>query len=452
MRKIIYISMFLSVTFFFLRCTEVGNYLDPTDKIAPGSVSNVAVENYHGGARITYSLPPDADILGVKAVYSFDETRKDLETFSSAFRDTIELEGFPDTSERVVKLYCIDKSRNESLPVEATIQPLTPPVQLIRKTLNVKETFGGVFSSWENITQEDIGISLYMEDSTGAMVFNYAYYSNASDGKYAFRGLEGDIERKFELLVHDKWGNYSTPLDTLLTPVFEEKLEPYSEYGVLLMTQYGVDDGTCEWRGDVPRWAQNASQDWPDMFDNNIGSMFNTGNQGNLLKQWTDRQEDNFIVAPAYWILDLGRPCRISRHKFWHWTTRTLAGVAPKHFELWATNELPEGGPTKFSNRMESLAYWTGWPQVDGYNGWHEGWDLVADCWCVPPSGQTDVLKVTADEVAWAKANGFEFDIYPEFTTKPYRYLRFVVKLSWSESNSFVQVGDVEFWGREVSE
>ena len=50
---------------------------------------------------------------------------KVYEVYSSAYRDTIIVNGFPDTNEHIVNLYAIDLSKNLS-------EPLTPPVDLIR--------------------------------------------------------------------------------------------------------------------------------------------------------------------------------------------------------------------------------------------------------------------------------------------------------------------------------
>src|SRR3546814_18339362 len=51
---------------------EVINNPVENDGTVPGSVSNVSVENLHGGARITYSLPNDKDLLYVKAEFESD--------------------------------------------------------------------------------------------------------------------------------------------------------------------------------------------------------------------------------------------------------------------------------------------------------------------------------------------------------------------------------------------
>ena len=43
-----------------------------TDSIAPGTVSNVSVENLPGGAKITYDLPDEKDLAFVEANYTID--------------------------------------------------------------------------------------------------------------------------------------------------------------------------------------------------------------------------------------------------------------------------------------------------------------------------------------------------------------------------------------------
>src|SRR5690554_4086921 len=132
----------LTLVFFVaVGCTEIENWFDPTDDIPPGAVTNVLVENLHGGVRITYTLPDDDDLLGIKALYSFNEIHEG-ELFSTG--DTIEIHGFPNTLERVVRLISIDESFNESEAVEIKINPLTPPVELIRESLVVTPTFGGL--------------------------------------------------------------------------------------------------------------------------------------------------------------------------------------------------------------------------------------------------------------------------------------------------------------------
>jgi hypothetical protein len=446
MKKIVYIFIIASFISFFWKCTEEPNWEGPSDNIPPGSISNPIVKNFPGSARIIYTLPSDDDLLGVKAVYSFTDDGEINEVFSSAFRDTIELYGFPDTSERTVKLICIDKSKNESEPVEVIVNPLPPPVELIRESMIVKETFGGVYVSWENIYEENIGISLYAADSTGTMVYNYSYYTNKIKGEYAFRGFD-DKERKFKIEIHDNWDRYSMPLDTVLKPLYEAKIEPRDDDGNLLFIQYGADDGTDTWRGCVPYAEQVHGQAWHLAFDGDPGTFFST-RVGNMLSLYTGNSEDTKEVEPIYWILDLSRKCKISRHKMWFWPHfKPFGGVLPKYYELWATNDIPKG-PDDFNDKMESLAYWTAWSEVGGTDAWKNDWTKIADIACLPPSGVTEASLVTEEDRQWAKNNGFDIEIEQDLATQEFRYIRFVVTEIWEYGYGiFTQVGDCDFWG-----
>jgi hypothetical protein len=70
-------------------------------------VTNPQVENLNGGAKISYVLPADDDLFGVKAVYSLNDG-KVRESFASASRDSIILESYGTTGQYTVTLYAID--------------------------------------------------------------------------------------------------------------------------------------------------------------------------------------------------------------------------------------------------------------------------------------------------------------------------------------------------------
>ncbi len=446
MKKIIY--FLVSLMILFAGCDELKEYSYPVDDIPPGIVSNINVENLPGAARITYTLPSDNDLMGVKAVYFNTRINTDSEVFSSAFRDTIDLQGFQDTNEQIVRLITLDRSKNESQPVEVTIKPLTPPVITIGETLSANATFGGLYVSWVNESRANVGIALSADDSTGTMVHNYTYYSNAADGEYTFRGFD-DVERRFNLKVVDRWGGESEPLDIVLKPLYEEKLSPKNEFGELKWVQYGEDDGTNVWRGDIPQRANHNSNFWKNAVDANVGTMAAIAviHGGNYLGIYTNKSEELSIpVYPTYITMDFSAEYLLSRHKLWHWTTRVLTGYAPKRYEIWATRQTK---PIDTDDIMESLAYWTGWPEAGGTDAWKNDWDKIAVMEAIPPSGTTDVNLITEDDVAMAKAYGFETDIYPEFTSKPYRYIRFVLLEPWGVGSKSFQIGELEFWGQK---
>ena len=99
-----YIAYILLTVSLMWSCSEVKDWQDEKDNIPPKSVTDVVVENINGGAIITYKLPDDPDLLAVKAVYYYKKGEDLKEAYSSAFNNTISLEGFPDVNERTVQL------------------------------------------------------------------------------------------------------------------------------------------------------------------------------------------------------------------------------------------------------------------------------------------------------------------------------------------------------------
>ncbi len=63
----------------------------------------------------------------------------------------------------------------------------------------------------------------------------------------------------------------------------------------------------------------------------------------------------------------------------------------------------------------------------------------------LPFSGATMLEVSTNDDKNWAKNNGFEFDIDPNYTGQSFRYLRFVSQRTWLSVRFYM--GEIEFWG-----
>lgn len=447
MKKIILNAIVLIAAIFLLQCEEAPDWSDAADNVAPGMVTDAQVENTAGGAIITYTLPADNDLLGVKALYSFSPDGEELEAYSSAYSNTIELEGFPDTEMRTVQLIAIDKGKNESEPVSVEIQPLTPPIDLIIETTKVNATFGGLYVTWENEYRADVGIMVFAKDSVGNYNLDYTYYSNNTEGAYSFRGFDSK-KTDFKIQVRDRWENYSRAVDTTLTPLYEEQL-----YGKIdgrdIWSRFGYDDGSIYWRGDAPK--HNSNKIFQNMWDQDYtgAGFWHSGKPGNYLKIWTNDVPDAEVL-PIYFTIDLGKSCKLSRHKLWHNANITMKGNHIKEYEIWATNETPKG-VDDFDTKLESLAYWTSWEEVNGTDNWKNDWVHIATCDGIPPSGATTSTEVTEEDVAYVLENGLEYDIFPEYSDTPFRYVRFVASKNWVGA-SFVQVGEVEFWGAYVDE
>lgn len=433
-------------------CENVKEWDIPKDDIPPGKVTNVKVENIHGGAIITYTLPQEDDLLGVKATYSFREGGELYESFSSAFHDTIILTGYPDTNEHIVNLYTIDLSRNISDAVQITIKPLLPPIELIRQSLKINATFGGIHCAWENIMEENIAISLYV-DSIGEMLLHDTYFSNTTDGMYTFRGFPSR-ECNFRIEMRDRWMNYSIPFDTVLTPLYEQQITGRDELNQQLWHLWGYDNRECLSRGD--NWGTN-SHNFNVLFDGilfNAGNWYHSGDDWGMLKHHVPGWTDDSFAYPSYFSIDLGRSACYSRMKIYmRARTPLFSANIFTEFELWGTNDpkplIPENTD---EDRLTNLRYWTSWEEIGGTDEWKNDWVKLGDFKLKLPSGATLATDVITSEDEQFIRDGFNYNVDPDKTNIPCRYIRLVVKKS-----NFIggkqqknQMGEIQFFGSLV--
>lgn len=457
MKKILFLYA-VSVLFLW-SCSKIQDWADPKDSTPPGKITNVNIENLHGGVIITYKLPEDNDIMGVKATYSFKEGNE-INAFSSALRDTIELNGFPDTQERVVNLICIDESQNESEPVSVTVNPLTPPVEIIGNSLKTYVAYGGIYITWNNEYNADISISLYATDSNenGDMKLYNTIYSDDTEGSYTFRGFD-DSERKFRVQIKDRWGNYATPVETTLTPLFEEEILSRDDYNNPIWQKYGLSDGSYLWRGDA---IDGSSRSWEYMIDGAVVNMSRDWyySRKNYISNYLpDYEPADATTMPLYFTLDLGSEVSLSRHKLWmrgrnpdtsvenalKGTNRYYQQGNMKYYEIWGTKQTPKQ-KEDFSTIEESLAYWTDWPEVGGAGAWRNDWIKLADCEALPPSGATIPSQLTVDDLRYAD-EGFESEVFPEVNAEKVRYIRYVIKEVWQKGGTNIHCVELKLYG-----
>ncbi|MFA7492004.1 MAG: DUF5126 domain-containing protein [Proteiniphilum sp.] len=456
MKKTVLLTV-LSLVFLW-NCAEMPDMSSPKDSIAPGQITNTNVLNINGGVIITYSLPEDDDLLGVKAIYQLKEDGEELQMFSSAYRDTIEINGFPDTKERSVSLFCIDKSYNESNSVEVKIKPLTPPIELIRESLQVNPSFGGIFSSWKNEYKENIAVTLLVEDSLGFMIPDDTHYSATEKGEFSFRGFE-PIETHFRIEMRDRWGNFSEPLDFTITPFYEEEILPFDPAHPLTPLwdiAYGAFDGTRAWRGDflslyVPGWNNiwsGARHTWGIIVDGKAvvtSNMWGTFYKPRLSHYFPDANEDLTYFHPTYFIFDLKNKIIPSRFKFWPYT---MGETFPNKIEVWGTNDTPKGGPGDFETMTESLNYWTEWnapPYVEGTDAWKDDWIKLGDIQVRPtPSGAYHDSDLTPEDIE-RRNRGYEIEVYPDVIGTVVRYLRFIYI---DVSHEQCYTAEIKIWGQ----
>jgi hypothetical protein len=474
--KRIYVFMFtLIMASLLTNCHEVEEWWkEPTDGIPPGKVTVVNTLRLSGGAKIVIGRPSDTDLLGVKALYTKSTahannvTQTDIETFVSAFTDTIALEGFGDTTVYEVTLIAVDKSLNESESVKTTIQPLPNIIESIKESIKVYDNFGGLYVTWENPTREDIALALSVYDSAAGLYDLAApleYSKNSKFGK-TIKGLEMSVAKQYRLEILDRWKNYSSPFDVIGNPLVENTIPSKDEYGEYIWSRYqSADDGSENWkyRGEVgnytPLW-EGMDNSWENTLGWDCGldaGNFNPGSNAGRMD----------MEYPMYYIMDMGRTASYSTYIF-HQRKRDPLGSAdfPVEFEIWGTL-IPPKEPSEIGDGslVANLQYWTPWVKVsggsngtpaliiEGQDTWKTdpdaGWTRLDSCSYVLPSGvrkglvgEWPVNPLSAEDQDYINAGiVFEMD-----ETVPVRYLRFVIHET-SKDDRKITILEQEFRG-----
>jgi len=382
-----YSLIILFIGILFTSCKEEPIGQTPIDQVAPGTVSNVKVENTAGGANILYLLPDDEDLLYVKAVYSLKPGRIN-EVKASVYSDTLKIRGFGDTDPRQISLYAVDRSGNESEQVQVTIEPLEPAVSSIGKTLRVVEDFGGVHVYWQNPTRSEISVVILKQDNNEEYVPIEVFYSTTENGDGAARGLD-TLTGLFGIYVQDRWENQSEILYDTLTPLFEQQFDRLKFKEVTLPND------------EPSAWGWVLSNVW----DGIIGDQgFHTANGSG---RW-----------PQAFTIDLGVTGKISRIKEYQRQGEWIYKHGNiRSFEVWGAVTLDPSG------------------------NWNN-WIKLMDCESVKPSG-LPLGQFTGEDQAWAAA-GEEFINSPE--NPEVRYIRINVTENWS-GGDFFHFSELEVFG-----
>ena len=159
MKKIVGIINMLCIAILLYSCAEESVGQTPVDNMPPQNVTGVQVQNTPGGALLTYTLPDDEDLLYVKATFILNNGQRS-EVKSSVYTNILELQGFGDTNERLVTLVSVDRSQNESEPLEVKVQPLEAPIFGVQKELKLEAAFGGINVTYNNPTESNIVINI----------------------------------------------------------------------------------------------------------------------------------------------------------------------------------------------------------------------------------------------------------------------------------------------------
>lgn len=385
-------SYFLFALFFFLACEDVERKPIDQDSVAPQQVTDVVISPIPGGAKISYRLPPDPDLLYIEAAYTLPNG-DNLHVNSSYNGRSILVEGFAEVKEYQVALTSVDRSGNRSEPYIVNFTPDTPPVVAVFNSIEMQPDFGGVNLRWTNPTGAELAIITFKKDQFGDNVNIDTYYTSSKEGNYTVRG-QAIEETDFSVQVRDKWNNLSALKQQSLLPIYEEKLNRNN------FKSLGAD-------------YFNQVQDY-----------------GNVVKFWDGNFEFNAFGQsniPWYASFSLGdKPIRLSRIVIWQYAWAATNNYGHYYY----------GGNGKLYK-----VYGSNNPTTD-----MEGWTLLQTCPIVKPSGLPIGFGreyMSDEDFDLAHNKGHEFLI--PLDAPPVRYIR-IESLEGFEGNLGV-CSELEFYG-----
>ncbi|MEA4918221.1 MAG: DUF5000 domain-containing lipoprotein [Proteiniphilum sp.] len=378
-------------------CKEeyIGQY--PIDGIPPQKVSNPVVTNLKGGATIKYDLPGDKDLLYVKAQYRLPNGEQ-KEKLASAFVNELTIKGFSKSAKTTVRLITIDRSQNESAPVEVEIEPLSSPIFDVYESLSVVAAFGGIKLTWDNPEKESIVVGILLKNEENSFTSIENFYTTVPKGVGAIRGLKSE-ETEFGIFIRDIYNNYTDTLFKMLTPWYESELDKKLWRGMTLCSSFTLS----QWGGPITKlWDGQTIVDNTDVYYLNTTTPTRT-----------------------FFTIDLGVNTNLSRFKFWGRNNWYFNLHHPKELEIWGTNDpvVANGDPCSW-----------------------DGWELLLSCTSEKPSGPdaTAFANLSTEDLALAR-NGEEFEFPLEVPSV--RYIRVRTLRSWTDSNSSF-IGELTFWGQ----
>jgi len=382
------------------------------DGTAPLQVTNVEVENIPGGAKITYNIPDESDLLYIEASYKRDNG--ELATArASVFTNSLTVDGLRVSNTQDVKLITVDQGNNRSEPVLVSIAPIKAPIDIFYESLVMKPTFGGVRINFDNSFNTRIELQLYEEiliDGEKVDVYRQsAFLENGDIESHIFRGFDS-TEATFKVAAIDRWDNVTDRLAGTVTPLLEVMLDE-SKFGVNVLPTDGNVLECCGGNFFVDQlWDDSVG--WPNVYHTN------------------DVASDPIPAIPPYtqknliaFTIDLGQDANLSRMKLF---PRPDGGFFtrgnPRLFEVWGVKEIPADNGASF-----------------------EGWSLlIKDGEMIKPSGAPLGQESSEDRAAAEAGLDFPTDSEPVV-----RYVRVVTLKNW-EGSQWVHLGEIEFFGKPI--
>lgn len=210
----------------FTACRKVDGPVEviSNDTTKPDKISNVAVENLDGAAKITYTLPNSKNLLYVLATYAINDNRV-RETKASYYTNTILVDGFARSKEYEVTLYAVSRANVKSDPVVIKVHPNMPNYQLVNAAVNITPDFGG--ANFFGLNPNKAPLALHMlifNETTKRFEEQEPVYLTSDTIDLSIRNLP-PTPHKFGIYTTDRFGNVSDTLIKTLTPLKESLLD-----------------------------------------------------------------------------------------------------------------------------------------------------------------------------------------------------------------------------------
>ncbi len=354
---------------------------------APDPIQSPVVKNTPGGAIVTYTTPGNVDLLYVKAVYTITNGTK-VETKSSLYSDTIFIKGYGDTNEHEVNLYAVNRSEQESPAVTVKIKPLVASHKSVLESMVLRPAFGGVQFTWKNPDNDPLAFIILAKDpATGKIVQQKTVYSGTTNGLFALRGFEPEMN-VFGVVIRDRWDNYSDTIKQSLVPLFERKLDKKLFNKIILSGD-----------ADINAWGGKYEYMYDDDFSN-----------GNMMHTYAG------TGWPQYFTLDLGVTAQLSRFIVYQRMDFAYSHGNFKLFEIFGRDDKPTDG------------------------SW-DGWIKLRDCVATRPSEEGG----NPDEDAKHLTDGDEFSF--DLEAPKVRYIRIRVNETWGKTG-FIHASELTFFGQ----
>ena len=387
-----------------------------SDGIGPGPVTEVAVTNLPGGARISYKLPDDDDALYVEALYTLDNGTQ-ASSRSSIFENSVLIEGLRSTEVQQVTLNVVDNGENRSESLVVDVQPTTAPIDLLFESLVLAEDFGGVRIEFINQYQIIGEVQLLTRDETGVDVLNQSLFltdespqsqSETDRIGHTFRGLKSS-EKTYSVQVIDRFDNQTEMISGTLTPL-EEILIPKSTFA-----SFDLDTDVPTFPQTPTRllWDDNLLGGWPQLYHSiDVHSV-------PVIPPYTE--PDIFMFT-----FDLGVNAKISRFKVYQRFQEAYRRLNVHQFEIWGTPNEPDRAGTSLEG-----------------NGWVKLVENIPGGW-VPKPAVIGAPNQTELDIAEAG-----HDVIALFPPQEVRYIRFV-SLEAQDGTRAMQIGELEVFGQVI--